>query len=106
VGKSKRKVTKTKKLVLPGLDEIDKEIEILEGLKDRLGEQAGLDFRCGPSIDAQIEVLKEDLDNNAIWDHWPHETKDIDTRMAADDARGWLDYGGDPPSKGWLKDLK
>lgn len=36
-------------------------------------------------------MLEEDLDSDDIWDEWPEEESDVETRMAATDARNWLD---------------
>jgi hypothetical protein len=85
----------------PTQAQIKKEIATLKKYKPRIREVNGLGDNNHEAIDAQIEVLDEDLDDDAIWERWPEEKKDMRIRMAAEEARNWMDDGLDPPSKSW-----
>jgi cell fate (sporulation/competence/biofilm development) regulator YlbF (YheA/YmcA/DUF963 family) len=91
---------------VPNEKQIKAEIEKLEKMKPRIRDITGFGESNHEKIDVQIEVLKEDLDNDDIWDRWPAEEKDMEVRMSAEEARNWLDGAGDPPSKSWKESVR
>ena len=86
------------------------EISKLEQMKPRVRPRSGFGDSHHDAIDAQIEVLKGRLDNDAIYDrYWgdPESGDEMpeDVLIAALDAMGWMDGGsygdGVKPSESW-----
>jgi len=71
--------------------EIGKEIEALKAIRPRVKPYTYFGDDNLAALDAQIEVLEQDLDSDDIWDRWPGEESDIHIRGAADSARDWID---------------
>lgn len=74
------------------------EIAKLKALKPKVRRYSFFGDDNHAMIDAQIEVLEKDMDDDAIYRHFSGEP-----RSEAENARNWLD--GDAadgaPSKGW-----
>ncbi len=85
--------------------EIDAEIAVLQDYKLRVAPGTFTDNRA--CIEAQIQVLREGLDNDAIYDRWPDEERDCETRMNASDAMDWMNGDkNEAPSGGWKELLQ
>lgn len=69
-------------------EEIQKEIKALRDVRPSVRHHSAFGDDNLVALDAQIEVLEEDLDNSDIYDRF----EDVEhTLMAALDARMWLD---------------
>lgn len=71
--------------------EIDEQIIALKEIKPKVRPHSVFGDSNLDKLDAQIKVLEEDMDSGEIWDEWPEEEGDMEIRMAADDARSWID---------------
>ena len=84
----------------PTTKQINTEIKTLEELKPKLPRGMMGDNRA--SVDAQIAVLKDGLNNDKIFDRWPDDERDCDIRTNALDAMDWRDgRKEEKPSDGW-----
>lgn len=91
-----------KKRKLPTPAQITKEIAKLEKMKPTVRSHSGFGDDHHAAIDAQIEVLREALDEDEIYVRWQGEENHA--RNNALLAMGWRDgdYGdGEAPSEGW-----
>lgn len=84
-------------------EEIQRELEALKALRPRLRPRSAFGDDNLAALDAQIEVLEEDLTHDDIYDRWPDDTADLHVRTAAEEARQWLDgeYELDTLAEGW-----
>jgi len=80
-------------------EEIDKQIEALKAIRPKVRPFSAFGDDNLAKIDAQIQVLEEDMDYDDIWDEWPDEEGDVGIRMVADDVVAWMIDEGD------IKDL-
>lgn len=71
-------------------NEINQAIRQLEELKPKVRPRTAFGDDNRAAIDAQIDVLRLDMSEDAIWDNWPDE-KDMHVRDSARCAREWLD---------------
>ena len=79
--------------------EIDAEIAALYDLKDRIPPRTMFGDDNLASIDAQIQVLEADLDEDEIYDWWEDEEHTLDSALA---AYRWMNEGEEEaPSEGW-----
>ena len=76
-------------------EEIKVQIERLKAIRPDIRPTSFFGDSNLDKLDAQIKVLEEDMDSGDIWDEWSEEESDMETRMAADDARNWLDDESD-----------
>ncbi|MCX6908125.1 MAG: hypothetical protein NTY01_08790 [Verrucomicrobia bacterium] len=80
--------------------DIDAEIATLRDYKSRVMPGTFSDNRA--AIEAQIQVLNENLDNDAIFNRWPDDERDCEIRMSASDAMDWMNGDKDEaPSVEW-----
>jgi len=83
-------------------DEINAEIAKLREMKPSVRHHTAFGDDNWAAIDAQIKVLTEHLDEDAIWDEWPRDESDLSMRDAARDAVAWMtDADNKPPSNDW-----
>lgn len=84
----------------PSREEISKEIEQLKQMKPNVRNKSMFGDDHHEAIDAQIEVLKERLDTDEIYDQFEDgESNVLDSAVA---AREWMDgENDDAPSVGW-----
>ena len=71
--------------------EIEKQITALKEIRPKVRPYSVFGDSNLDKLDAQIKVLEEDMDSDEVYDEWPGEEKDMETRMAADDAIAWRD---------------
>ncbi len=92
--------------------EVEKEVAKLREMKPTVLRTSSFGDNHHDAIDAQIEVLKESLDNDDIYDRWGSSEDEDEDRPhnildAALDAMGWMDGGsfgeGKKPSKNWAE---
>ena len=76
-------------------EDIKVQIERLKAIRPDVRPTSAFGDSNLDKLDAQVKVLEEDMDSGDIWDEWPEEESDMETRMAADDARNWLDDESD-----------
>ena len=70
------------------------EIKALEDIKPKVRKMSGFGDDNHSKIDAEIAVLKEDLDEDAIYDRWPADDEGGDNPAELDSALGarrWMD---------------
>ena len=79
--------------------EIDEQIKRLNEVRPKVRPYSIFGTDNLAQLDAQIKVLEEDMDRDEIWDEWPREEEDFDTRSAAYTARDWIDYEEDDLAK-------
>ena len=72
-------------------EQIKKQIEALEKIRPNVRPYSAFGDDNLAALDAQIKVLKDDMDNDDIWDEWPEEEADLHTRDSAFEARRWPD---------------
>ena len=72
-------------------EEIDKQVKALKEIRPKIKPYNFFGDSNLAKLDAQVRVLEEDMDSDEVWDEWPEEEKDMETRMAADDAITWRD---------------
>jgi hypothetical protein len=84
------------------------EIAKLRQLKKQVPSHTAFGDSNTEAIDAQIEVLEEDLDEDEIYARSQNDDDDVEgawsdrIRDMAIEVRNWLDGQSDePPSKGW-----
>ena len=68
--------------------EIDAQIAALKAIKPKVKPFSYFGDDNLAKLDAQVQVLEEDLDEDDITDMWP-EDSDMEIRTAADDAVNW-----------------
>lgn len=95
----------------PTKDQIEKEIQTLKEMMPNVRKTSMFGDNHHDAIDAQVEVLKEDLDEDEIdqryggTDDETSAEKPLNVLESALDAFNWLSgEAKDPPSKEW-KDL-
>jgi hypothetical protein len=81
--------------------QIESEIAKLEKLKRAVPPTTAFGDDNHASIEAQIQVLRDSMHDDEIWDAWPEEESDLHVRSAAQDAVEWRDGKGEAPSEGW-----
>ncbi len=81
-------------------EQITKEIEALKTVRPnvRLVTFFGDDNLA--ALDAQIQVLEEDMDEDDVWDEWPEEVGDQHVRESARHAVDWINDEEDPDNDG------
>ncbi len=88
-------MAKPKKKPVPKTDvQIKAEIKALEEIKPRVRRTSFFGEDNWEKIDAEIAVLKEDLDEDAIYDRWPADDEGGDNPPELDSAltaRRWMD---------------
>lgn len=72
-------------------EEIDEQIAALKEIRPKVKPYSFFGDDNLAKLDAQIKVLEEDMDSDEVWDEWPEEEKDVEIRMAADEAVVWRD---------------
>ena len=83
--------------------QIDAEIKKLAAVKSKVPERTAFGDYNHAAIDAQIQVLKDSMDDGEIWGAWPEDESDMHVRTAAQDAQQWRDDDeGDAPSISWI----
>jgi hypothetical protein len=91
----------------PTQEEISAEIARLKEMKPKVRRKTAFGDDNWEKIDAQIKVLEEGMDEDAIYDEWsdPDDPeKNIEIIHDACEAREWLEGEDTPPelpSKGW-----
>lgn len=81
--------------------EIESEIAALEAVKLRIPHTTAFGDSNHDAIDAQVEVLQEEMTEDDIYEKWPDDT-DMHTRTAAQEAQQWMDgESEDVPSADW-----
>lgn len=82
--------------------EVNEEIIKLEEMKPGVRETSAFGDNHHDAIDAQIDVLEDNLTNDEIFDREDCGDWAENVRMAATDARDWFDGDKDePPSEDW-----
>ncbi len=85
--------------------QIKEEIAKLEEMKPNVRRSSSFGDDHHEAIDAQVEVLKEQLDNDEIYDRFEDGPQNV--LDAALEAMGWMDGGsygeGERPSKNWAE---
>ena len=76
-------------------EEIKKEIEALKAIRPKVRPHSAFGDSNLDKLDAQVKVLENDMDSDESYDEWPEEESDAEIRMAADDARNWIDGFGE-----------
>lgn len=71
--------------------EIDEQIKKLEEAKEGIVPYSMFGTDNLALVDVMIKVLEEDIDEDEIWDEWPRDEEDMDSRSNADMARAWID---------------
>lgn len=71
--------------------EIDEQVEKLKAIRPKVKPYSFFGDDNLDKLDAQVKVLEEDMDGDEVWDEWPEEESDMNTRMSADDAINWRD---------------
>jgi|SRR5579872_4170911 len=97
----------------PTIEQIKSEIKALEAIKPNIIPMSIFGDNHHDAIDAQIRVLKEEMDEDTVYDTW-EDTNDYDVNRnvinAALDAVNWLDgnsdYEGVSPARDWEQLLK
>ncbi|RPJ06418.1 MAG: hypothetical protein EHM36_07000 [Deltaproteobacteria bacterium] len=85
----------------PTTEEIKKEIERLETMKPHVRRYSAFGDDHHAAIGAQIDVLRDGLDGDDVWDRFEHEKDNV--RDAALEAVDWLEDQNEQeaPSEGW-----
>ena len=81
-------------------EQIKKEIEALKTVQPNVRPITFFGDDNFAAIDAQIQVLEEDMDEDDIWDEWPEEEQDQYVRDSARHAVDWVNDEEDPDSGG------
>jgi hypothetical protein len=83
---------------------IKAEIALLEKMKPHVQHFSMFGDDNHEKIDAQIEVLRDNLDQDDIDEQWGEGEKDMEIRMSAERAMNWRDgeNNEEPPSEGWM----
>ncbi len=89
--------------------EVKVEIKKLQEIKPKIPEYTKFGGNNWEKIDAQIRVLKEDMDEEDIDAEWGGPIEDIDTELlnSAEEAMNWVN--GDPeeaPHVDWMSLVK
>jgi hypothetical protein len=83
--------------------QVKAEIKKLEKMKPTVRSTSHFGDNHHDAIDAQLAVMKEGLDNDAIYDRYEHDPQNV--LDAALEVMGWMDGGscgdGEPPTKNW-----
>lgn len=85
-------------------EEINEQVEKLKAIRPKVKPYSAFGDDNLAKLDAQVKVLEEDMDSDDVWDEWPRDEADMETRMAADDAINWRDdnsSGEDDLAKDW-----
>lgn len=69
--------------------EIDEQVEKLKAIRPRVKPYNFFGDSNLDKLDVQVKVLEEDMDSGEVYDEWPEEESDMETRMSADDAINW-----------------
>jgi hypothetical protein len=83
---------------VPGDEAIEAEIKWLCDNKPLIRQRNGFGEDLHAAIDAQIRVLEERMDNDAVFDEWDEGSSLLDSAL---DALRWLEGDGGKPSEGW-----
>lgn len=81
-------------------EQITKEIEALKTVRPNVRPITFFGDDNLAALDAQIQVLEEDLDEDDVWDEWPEDEQDWYVRESARHAVDWVNDEEDPDSKG------
>ena len=81
-------------------EQITKEIEALKTVRPNVRPTSMFGDDNLAQLDAQIQVLEEDMDEDDIWDEWPEEERDQHVRESAHHAVDWVNDEEDPDDKG------
>ncbi|MCK5603496.1 hypothetical protein KAR91_16545 [Candidatus Pacearchaeota archaeon] len=85
-------------------EQITKEIEALKAIRPNVRSTTFFGDDNLAALDAQIQVLEEDMDEDDVWDEWPEELRDQYTRDLACHAVDWVNDEEDLDSKGLAAD--
>jgi hypothetical protein len=92
----------------PTAAQIKAEIAKLEKMKPNVRRSSAFGDDHQAAIDAQLDVMKEGLDNDAIYDRYEHGPQNV--LDAALEVMGWMDGGsygdGEPPTNNWKSLVK
>ena len=80
--------------------QIKKEIETLRDYQSRVRPYTSFGDSNVDAIGAQIKVLEEEMDEDAIWDEWLDDEDDR-LRDVALETFQWINGEADRPSKEW-----
>ena len=84
--------------------EIAKEVKALEGMVDKIPPFTAFGDNNVERINAEIDVLKKDMDEDSIFEEWGDGTEAQD---AARYALSWREgYEEESPSEGWKPLIK
>lgn len=92
----------------PTKKQIQSEIKKLTKMKPKVRHFSAFGTDNQAQIAAQIDVLKNDLDNDEIFDKYDHSGTDEEILGVALDARSWLDgeYENETLSEDWESLIK
>jgi hypothetical protein len=76
-------------------EEIKQEITALKTIRPKVRPRSIFGTDNLAQLDAQINVLENDLDNSDIYEEYDHSGIDEDVLSAAIDARQWMDGEGE-----------
>jgi len=80
--------------------QIAKEIEALKTVRPNVRPITFFGDDNLAALDAQIQVLEKDMDEDDVWDEWPEEEQDQHVRESACHAVNWVNDEEDPDDKG------
>ena len=83
--------------------EITKQIKALKAIRPKVRPRSAFGTDNIAQLDAQVDVLENDLDNNEIYEKYDHSGIDEETLMGALDARQWMEGESDIENlaEGW-----
>jgi hypothetical protein len=80
--------------MIPTKEQVTMEIAKLKEMKPHVRHFSAFNDDNHEAIDAQIQVLEEDMDDDGIDENWPDDDQ-YSIRDAAQAARSWLDGESD-----------
>ena len=102
-------MAKGKRIKVPTAEQIQAEIALLIEMKPNVRQYSAFGDDNYAKIDAQIEVLEENLSEDDIWDRWDSDECEAngDIRFCAEGALEWkLGESDSKPSDEWKPLIK
>jgi len=85
-------------------EQIAKEIEALNAVRPNVRPTTFFGDDNLAALDAQIQVLEKDMDEDDVWDEWPEGEQDQHIRESARHAVDWVNDEEDSDSNGLAAD--